>query len=116
MLCNRTIEVESKMFKHIKLCTVHTCLFIITAGNDEKTLKWNSRQKANLGFICECESNLRGLEERSTIVRSHSGIDTFCLPWQWRAEDTAANVSCSKTFFLVNSVYTNDVLNARVHV
>ena len=32
------------------------------------------------------------------------------------AGDTAANVSCSKTFFLVNSVYTNNVLNACVYV
>ena len=31
------------------------------------------------------------------------------------AKQTSANVSCSKTFFLVNSVYTNYVLSARVH-
>ena len=34
----------------------------------------------------------------------------------WHTKDTAANMSCSKTFFLVNSVYTNNVLNAGVHV
>ena len=38
------------------------------------------------------------------------------LPWRGLEEETAANVSCSKTFFLVNSLYTNNVLNARVHV
>ena len=27
-----------------------------------------------------------------------------------------ANMSCSKTFFLVNSVYINNILNAHVHV
>ena len=32
------------------------------------------------------------------------------------AEDTATNASCSKNFFLVNSVYTNNVLNTCVHV
>ena len=31
-------------------------------------------------------------------------------------EQATAKVSCSKTLFSVNSVYTNDVLNARVHV
>ena len=49
-------------------------------------------------------------------VRSHSGINTCCLPWQRRAEEATANVSCSKTVFLVKSVYTNKVLNTRVHV
>ena len=34
----------------------------------------------------------------------------------WRAEQATANVSCPKTFFLVNSVYTNNVLSAGVHV
>ena len=29
---------------------------------------------------------------------------------------TTGKVSFSKTFFLVNSVYTNDVLNSHVHV
>ena len=47
--------------------------------------------------------------KRSTItlvpVRSHSGIDTFCLPGRRRAGDSTANLSCPKTF-LVNSVYT----------
>ena len=31
-------------------------------------------------------------------------------------KQTTAKVSCSKTFFLVNSVYTNNVVNACVHV
>ena len=47
-------------------------------------------------------------------VRSHSGIDTFSLPWRRRAKDTAAAVSSSETFFLVNSAKTNNVLNALV--
>ena len=42
-------------------------------------------------------------------LRSHTGIDTA-------VNDTTANMSCSKTFFLANSVYTNNVLNAGVHV
>ena len=69
--------------------------------------------------IPECDLTSR-LEERSTItllpVRSHSGIDTFCLPWWQHAGDPALMVSVSKSFFLVNSTYTNNVLNARVHV
>ena len=32
------------------------------------------------------------------------------------SEQATAKVSCSKTFFLVNSVYTNNILNAYVHV
>ena len=42
-------------------------------------------------------------------VRSHLGIDTFCFPRQRCAGGAIANV-------FVNSVYTNNVLNARVHV
>ena len=34
-------------------------------------------------------------------VTLHSGINTSRLPWQRRAEQAAANMSCSKTFFLV---------------
>ena len=46
-------------------------------------------------------------------VTSHLEIDAS----GWRlAEQASANVSSSKMFFLVNSVYTNNVLNARVHV
>ena len=64
------------------------------------------RQKVS---IPKC--NLTGrLDEQSTItflpVGSHSGIDTFCLPWRQRAGDATTNVSCPKTFFLVNSVHT----------
>ena len=47
---------------------------------------------------------------------SHSEIDTSRLPWRQLAEQATANVSSSKTFFFVNYVYTNNVLNARVHV
>ena len=38
----------------------------------------------------------------SLPVRSHSGIDTFCLPWRRRAEDTAVNVSCSESELCVH--------------
>ena len=38
------------------------------------------------------------------------------LPWRRPEDEATANVSCSETFLLVNSVYTNNVLNARVHV
>ena len=66
--------------------------------------------------IPECD--LKG--RRSTItllpVRSHSGIDTFCLPWRRHAGDPAPTVSHSKSFFLVNSAYTNNVLSAGVDV
>ena len=51
----------------------------------------------------------------SMPVRSHSGIDTFWLPCGRHAGDAVANVSGSKTYFFINSVYTNNVLNARVH-
>ena len=44
------------------------------------------------------------------------GSSTAGLPWQRLAEQAPAKVSCSKTFFVVNSVYTNNVLNAHVHV
>ena len=37
-------------------------------------------------------------------------------PWVRRPGDAAAHVSSSKTFFFIDSVYTNDVLNACVHV
>ena len=64
------------------------------------------------------EYDLRG--RRSTItrlpVRSYSGIDTFFQPCRQCAGDATANVSRIKTFFLVNSVNTNTVLNAHVHV
>ena len=49
-------------------------------------------------------------------VKLHSEINTSLLAGQLRAEQATANVSCSKMFFLVNSVYTNNVLNAGVHV
>ena len=49
-------------------------------------------------------------------VNLHLEINTSQLAGGWRAEQATAKVSCSKTFFLVNSVYTNNVLNARVHV
>ena len=49
-------------------------------------------------------------------VTSHSESDTSLLAGRRQVEQATANVSCSKTFFLVNSVYTNNVLNARVHV
>ena len=54
--------------------------------------------------------------QSSLPVKSHSAIDTFCLPWRQRTKDTSTNVSCPKTFFLVNCLYTNNVLNAHVHV
>ena len=38
------------------------------------------------------------------------------LAGRQQVEETSANVSCPKTLFLVNSVYTNNVLNACVHV
>ena len=71
------------------------------------------RQKAS---IPECD--LTGMRSTITLlpVRSYSGIDTFCLPWRWCTGDPAPTVSSSKTLFLVNSAYTNNVLNARVHV
>ena len=56
------------------------------------------------------------LHHYSSFWWSHSWINTFCPPWQRRTRDAAANVSSSKTFFFINSVYTNSVLNARVHV
>ena len=40
----------------------------------------------------------------------------FWLPWRRLAEQANAKESYSKTFFLVNSLYTNNVLNAHVHV
>ena len=48
--------------------------------------------------------------------RVQAGIDTSGPPWWQLAEQATAKVSCSKTFFLVNSVYTNNVLNAHVNV
>ena len=35
---------------------------------------------------------------------------------RWLAEQATTKLSCSKTLLLVNSVYTNNVLSARVHV
>ena len=49
-------------------------------------------------------------------IMSHSEIDTFRLARWRRPEKTSGKMSCSKTFFLVISVYTKNVLNARVHV
>ena len=46
----------------------------------------------------------------SVPVRSHSGRRAGA------AAAAAANVSCSKSFFFINSVYTNNVLSAGVHV
>ena len=69
--------------------------------------------------IPECDLTGRRVmvdHSSSRPVRSHSGISTFCLQWRRRSEDTAANVSSSKTCFLVNSPYTDNVLNACVHV
>ena len=45
-------------------------------------------------------------------VKSHSEINTSGLAGWRLAEQATAKVSCSKTFVLVNSVYTNNVLNA----
>ena len=88
--------------------------------------------KSNQGFIfdwiwvkplCKCIITAKGVLlrfRRSTItllpVRSHSGIDTFCLPRCRRAGDPAPTVNSSKTFFLLNSVHTKNVLIAHVHV
>ena len=49
-------------------------------------------------------------------VTSHSEIDSSPLAGRRRAEQATANVSCSKTFFLSNCVYTNNVLSTGVHV
>ena len=50
------------------------------------------------------------LQEPSTLtvlqVTSHSELVTSPLAGRRRAEQATANMSCSKTFFLVNSVYT----------
>ena len=150
------------------------CLYLLPNGSRVNrlwlgwvlSLKWNSCQKSNQCFMCECiwvkplcksiittkkgtfkiyrsfvfgQANFQWsatgtltltskslflktgrLEEWFTItllpVRSHSGIDSVCLPWQLHAEDKATNMSCWKTFFLVNSVYTNNVHNVHVHV
>ena len=43
-------------------------------------------------------------------------IDTSSLAGRRRVEKKSANVGCSKTFFLANSEYTNNALNAGVHV
>ena len=40
----------------------------------------------------------------------------FTLAGQQLAEQATANVSCLESLFLVNSMYTNNVLNACVHV
>ena len=34
----------------------------------------------------------------AAVSSARSRIDTFCLPWRRRAEDTATNVGHSKTF------------------
>ena len=49
-------------------------------------------------------------------VTSHSEINTSPLAGWWIEEQAYVNMSCPKTFFLVNSVYTDNVLNARLHV
>ena len=46
----------------------------------------------------------------------HPDSDTSWLAGQHWAEQATVNVSCAKTFFLVISVYTNNILNAHVHV
>ena len=63
---------------------------------------------------CEIKVKLSTLTVLHVML--HSEIDTSQLAGRWRVEQASANVSCSKTLFLVNSVYTNNVLNARVHV
>ena len=50
---------------------------------------------------------LEAVHLNSPLLSSHSEINTPPLPWQLRAE---------KKLFLGNSVYTNNVLNAQVHV
>ena len=64
----------------------------------------------------------------SLPVRLHSGIDTFCLPWQWRARDATANLSYPKTLFsklcvhkqcsqcTCSCVQTLVILRAKFHV
>ena len=44
-------------------------------------------------------------------------VDRHFLPAMTaaRLRCSSSNVSSSKTFFFINSVYTNNVLNARVH-
>lgn len=49
-------------------------------------------------------------------VTSNSEIDISPLAGWQRAEQASADMICSKTLFSVNSVYTNTVVNARVHV
>ena len=46
------------------------------------------------------------------LVWTGPEIDTSRLPWRRQTEQASANRSCSKTLFSVNSVCTNNVLNA----
>ena len=70
----------------------------------------------NSPFDKKCPSPGRKVTVDLLHVRSHLGIETFCLPWRCHTGGATANVSCPKTFFLVNCAYTNNVFNARVHV
>ena len=61
-------------------------------------------------------STHRSTEQHTLYTKMCRSSSTSGLPWWWQVEQATANVSCSKTFVLVNCVYTNNVLKARVHV
>ena len=55
------------------------------------------------------------LQKRSTLTLLHVTFnfrDQYFAGWQ-QVEETSAKMSSSKTFFLVNSVYTNNSLKTQ---
>ena len=96
-----TLASESLFLKHYEGFAQHETLFVVSPGSQSIDPRVRPNRK---------ESNGGPLLKPSCYVALG---DWHILQ---HAEDTAANVSCSKTLYLVNSVYTNNDLNARVHV
>ena len=68
---------------------------------DNSPLELDLRQKVS---IPEYDLTGRRVMVDLLPIRSHSGIETFCLPWRRGTGGATANMSCPKTFFFVNLV------------
>ena len=66
-------------------------------------------------YICALNYSLAWVAWLLSVVTPLIRLPTR-LPWWQPAGDPAPTVSSSKTLFLINSAYTNNALNARVHV
>ena len=81
-----------------------------------KIMKWFPTNVVDVRVNGNVAKALADTGSSQTLIKSNLKPDTFCLLWRQRTWNAATIVSCPKTIFLVNSVYTKNFLNAHVHV